>query len=203
MHGDLGSLAQVFGGRVGLGRAWRQAGAGRSGYHLCMPPSHCRRPGRLRPCPRAGPRTGSCLGKEILLASWLQAGDGPVVGRGPGRRRCWRWRPKVLVAQEALDTIRVADECSQLHVAPARRTLVHGQTEGQAQKLGPPDVATSCTRRWRLGRLGERRWRRDAWGWRLGGACRRVWRGRRNDQGPPVGRGGKHTHPARQHEDAD
>jgi hypothetical protein len=40
---------------------------------------------------------------------------------------------------------RIADECPQLHVTPARGTLVDGQTEGQTQKRGPSDVATSIS----------------------------------------------------------
>lgn len=76
---------------------------------------------------------GSCVGEEILLAGGLQAGDRPVVGWGTRGGQSRRRRTQALVAQEALDGFRVADERTQLHVAPAGRAPVHGQTNGQAQ----------------------------------------------------------------------
>jgi hypothetical protein len=89
----MGSLAQVFGGREGLGRGWVAGGSGGSRGAMCV--CHLAiavgRAGYAR-VPELVGRTGSRLGEEILLASWLQTGHGPVVGRGPGRRRARRSR---------------------------------------------------------------------------------------------------------------
>ena len=143
-------------------------------------------------------RTGEGLGvgEELLLARRRQAGHGPTVRWCTGWGEALGRRPQALVAQKALDAFGVADQSAQLHAPAACRALVHGQPEGEAQKLGPFDVPTPAARRRRLGGLGERRWRRGAlWRrrWRWGGTCRWVDRRGRNDQRTPMGRGREHS----------
>ena len=69
------------------------------------------------PCLAAG-RFG--LLEQLDLAGRLEAGYGAEVGWRPCLGQAQRLGPQVLVAEEALDALAVADQSAQLHASPSR-----------------------------------------------------------------------------------
>jgi hypothetical protein len=178
--------------------AWKRAGWGEGDGQTWLE----RRPAGTNPQPwprkRANNRcstgrrrpSGGALGllEQLGLAGWLETGDAAEVGWRASLGEAERLGPQALVAEEALDALRVADQGAQLHAPPAMRAGVDGEAQGQAHQLGPGPVAAA---RSGSGWLG---WRP---GVRLRGgrclSCCRL-RQRRYDQWPP--RRGGCEHPA-------
>jgi hypothetical protein len=140
---------------------------------------------------RPRPPRGSSVEAELFLSGGVKAGHGALVGRGAGRGGLVGRGPEALVAQEALEALWVVDQGAQLHVAATGRTVVHVKAEGQAQKLGPSDVAAAGAGARGFG-CNRTRCRLFRWGGVVGGSGALV-RGWRNDQGPPARVGGQHA----------